>query len=251
MISFSSFFRLTITLLLFLGHPPWREDGSVVYSAITGWSGHWGPITTLYHLIWDYVPFLSPRTTRRDYGGGILTRLHTRSHAFSCAHLGPVTNFAFSLKFLLDSCGFVILKRPLWREDGSVNYCKLRLGLARALLGRSPAELTALFYCLIWDSTNLEGQSPYFEVTLVQCEISNATIGRAAWEACSATWNLGTNSAFALGPRKTMVFQFSGLGCAGPHYVSSAQTTQNAPLSTVLLLHVDLLLWKWVYCAVA
>jgi hypothetical protein len=28
-------------------------------------------------------------------------------------------------------------------------------------------------------------------------------IWRAAWEACSATWNLGTNSAFALGPRKT------------------------------------------------
>jgi hypothetical protein len=26
---------------------------------------------------------------------------------------------------------------------------------------------------------------------------------RAAWEACSATWNLGTNSAFALGLRKT------------------------------------------------
>jgi hypothetical protein len=32
----------------------------------------------------------------------------------------------------------------------------------------------------------------------------NVTIGRAAWEACSATLNLGTNSAFALGPRKTM-----------------------------------------------
>jgi hypothetical protein len=26
---------------------------------------------------------------------------------------------------------------------------------------------------------------------------------RAACEACSATWNLGTNSAFALGSRKT------------------------------------------------
>jgi hypothetical protein len=26
---------------------------------------------------------------------------------------------------------------------------------------------------------------------------------RAACEACSATWSLGTNSAFALGPRKT------------------------------------------------
>jgi hypothetical protein len=27
----------------------------------------------------------------------------------SGAHLGPVTNFSFSLKFYLDSCGFVIL----------------------------------------------------------------------------------------------------------------------------------------------
>jgi hypothetical protein len=27
----------------------------------------------------------------------------------SGAHLGPATNFTFSLKFLLDSCGFVIL----------------------------------------------------------------------------------------------------------------------------------------------
>jgi hypothetical protein len=33
---------------------------------------------------------------------------------------------------------------------------QLLLGLA------SPAELTALFYCLIWDSTNLEGQVPIF-----------------------------------------------------------------------------------------
>jgi hypothetical protein len=27
----------------------------------------------------------------------------------SGTHLGPVTNFSFSLKFSLDSCGFVIL----------------------------------------------------------------------------------------------------------------------------------------------
>jgi hypothetical protein len=40
-------------------------------------SGHWGPITIHYRLIWDCVPFLSPLTTRRDYGGGILTRPHT------------------------------------------------------------------------------------------------------------------------------------------------------------------------------
>jgi hypothetical protein len=29
------------------------------------------------------------------------------------------------------------------------------------------------------------------------------TVGRAAWEACSATWNLGTSSAFAQGLMKT------------------------------------------------
>jgi hypothetical protein len=31
----------------------WREDGSVTYSAITDWSGHWGSITIHYRLIWD------------------------------------------------------------------------------------------------------------------------------------------------------------------------------------------------------
>jgi hypothetical protein len=41
------------------------------------WNHSLVPITTLYRLIWDCVPFLSPLTTRWDYGGGILTRLHT------------------------------------------------------------------------------------------------------------------------------------------------------------------------------
>jgi hypothetical protein len=41
------------------------------------------------------------------------------------------------------------------------------------------------------------------KVTLVQGEIFKVTIGRAEKEAYSAMWNLGTNSAFALGPRKT------------------------------------------------
>jgi hypothetical protein len=32
----------------------------------------------------------------------------------------------------------------------------------QSLLGLSPAELIAIFYCLIWDSPNLEGQVPVF-----------------------------------------------------------------------------------------
>jgi hypothetical protein len=47
-----------------------------------------------------------------------------------------------------------------------------------------------------------KARSPHFEVTPVQYETSNITTGRASWEACSATRNPGTNSAFALGPRK-------------------------------------------------
>jgi hypothetical protein len=31
----------------------------------------------------------------------------------------------------------------------------------QSLLGRTPAELTAIFYCFIWDSPNLEGRFPY------------------------------------------------------------------------------------------
>jgi hypothetical protein len=46
---------------------------------------------------------------------------------------------------------------------------------------------------------------PKVKVTLVQGEIFNVIIGRAAWEASSVTWNLVTNSAFALGPRKTLI----------------------------------------------
>jgi hypothetical protein len=53
--------------------------------------------------------------------------------------------------------------------------------------------------------TRIWGYKP-FERNLIwysEGEIFNVTIGRAACEACSATWNLGTNPGFALVPRKT------------------------------------------------
>jgi hypothetical protein len=50
----------------------------------------------------------------------------------SGTHLGPVTNLSFSLKFSFDSCRFVILLRPLWREDGSVIYCTIASGLCQS-----------------------------------------------------------------------------------------------------------------------
>jgi hypothetical protein len=39
------------------------------------------------------------------------------------AHLRPATNFSVSLKCSFRQLLFVILYRPLWREDGSVIYC--------------------------------------------------------------------------------------------------------------------------------
>jgi hypothetical protein len=71
------FFSDNCFVVVPVGCPLWREDGSVTYSAIADWSGHWEPITIHYRLIWDCVPLSSPLTTRRDYSGGILTRLHT------------------------------------------------------------------------------------------------------------------------------------------------------------------------------
>jgi hypothetical protein len=47
----------------------------------------------------------------------------------SGAHLGPAINFSFSLKFPSDSCGFIILWRPLWREGGgAIIYCTIASG---------------------------------------------------------------------------------------------------------------------------
>jgi hypothetical protein len=61
-----------------------------------------------------------------------------------------------------DDCGFLDVGRPLWREDGSVIYlynCCWALP-EQSLLGRSPAELTAIFYCLIWDYPQFGGPGP-------------------------------------------------------------------------------------------
>jgi hypothetical protein len=73
---------------------------------------------------------------------------------------------------------------PAWREDGYVIYlynCLWALP-EQSLSGRSPAELTIIFYCLIWDSPNLEGQVPVFisprnrVVQLYPCELGSVCV---------------------------------------------------------------------------
>jgi hypothetical protein len=47
------------SFVLPVGLPLWQEDGSVTYSAIADWSGHWGPITIRYCLICDCSIFVA------------------------------------------------------------------------------------------------------------------------------------------------------------------------------------------------
>jgi hypothetical protein len=92
-----------------------------------------GPGTRIYIPQEQGGPVIPPDTgfqfvasyDSQGCGGGILTRLHTgltrvgvevtlrptvgQSVLVSGRHPGPATNFSFSLRFSLDSCGFVIL----------------------------------------------------------------------------------------------------------------------------------------------
>jgi hypothetical protein len=142
----------------------------------------------------------------------------------------PMTRFYISLS---DSPFFLLhVGRSLWWEDGSVIcsamtqvqvklYCDRRsIGqfvlLSGPLCGPWPDfnfhSSTITFFLLHvgrshpyppWTGWSSPKSKSKVKVTLVQGEICNVTIGKAAWEACSGTWNLGTNSSLALVPRKT------------------------------------------------
>jgi hypothetical protein len=79
-------------------------------------------------------------------------------------NLGQLTRVYFLLEISfrqLQVCNFVATSLTRGR------VCKLLYNFVwalpeQSLLGWIPSELTALFYCLIWDSTNLEGQVPEF-----------------------------------------------------------------------------------------
>jgi hypothetical protein len=69
----------------------------------------------------------------------------------SDTHMGAVTNFSLSLKFSfrqLRLCYFIAPSLTRGRVCNLLYSCFWAKS-EQALLGRSPAELTAIFYCLI------------------------------------------------------------------------------------------------------
>jgi hypothetical protein len=95
-------------------------------------------------------------------------RLIGQSVLVSGTHLGSMTRcVCVCVRVRVrpsDSCGFLAVGRLLWRGDGSVIYsyncfCAFPVEL---LSGPSPVETVTIFYCLSWDSPNLECHVPVF-----------------------------------------------------------------------------------------
>jgi hypothetical protein len=65
----------------------------------------------------------------------------------------PIWGLRPDLYYLCDSCGFVGLGRPLWREDGSVDCTCYWPSPGQSFSGPSPVGLVALFYCLRFETS--------------------------------------------------------------------------------------------------
>jgi hypothetical protein len=130
-----SFLCQTIVLLFVLGRPLWRED-------------YW-------------VPFPSPLTTRRDYGGSTLTRLYTgnililefrgyfttdsQSVCLGVEHpCGTCDQLLLLVELLLSEiCDLVSVGPPLWRGDRSA-ICSVITQWSESLRTRNHTLLSHL-----------------------------------------------------------------------------------------------------------
>jgi hypothetical protein len=133
--------------------PTCRTSSPYLYPLGTGWPsytpGHW-------------VPFPSPRTTRRAVRRHIheveVTLRLTVSQSVRLGvdpTLGLVTRYYFLSGFCLKTAVLF-----LW---GALSDERTGLQFAvRSLNGPSRAEPVTLLYCLIWDSPKLEGRVPVF-----------------------------------------------------------------------------------------
>jgi hypothetical protein len=180
-----------------VGHPLWREDGSVIYLYNCFWALPeqsllcWNPaelMTTFHCLIWDSpnlesqvhififprnkVAWLYPRAlgfrTRlwksNQSWSFITTESQSASPSWCQAPIWvPWSNFPLLFDLFLDSCSFVNVVRPLWWEVGSVLFSICCVSSAQPFSDLSPKGLMSIFYCLyFWDFPNLEGQVPVF-----------------------------------------------------------------------------------------
>jgi hypothetical protein len=115
-----SFLLLNNCFALHLGAPSDEKTGSVICSAICQWSESRRLITIHYCLIWDYwVPYSSPLMTRRDYGGSILTRLHTGFTSTSKSKL-----LSYFMANGRSVSQYILVSSPLWDMQPNITSCR-------------------------------------------------------------------------------------------------------------------------------
>jgi hypothetical protein len=77
-----------------------------------------------------------------------------------CLVSSPHLGHKIGVLLLSDSCGFVHVGRPLWRDDGSVVHNYSWALPALSFSGLSPAGLRTLFYCLRFETPQPGGPGP-------------------------------------------------------------------------------------------
>jgi hypothetical protein len=139
----------------------WRSRSLYLFPLGTGWSsctpGHWVPFCRLLRLAGLRWRYSNPPPHGSTHWPKFKFKLIYDRQLVGQTYLGPVTNFFSLLEVFfrnLPVCYFVAPSLTRGRVCNFLYNCFWYLP-EHSLLGRSPAELTAIFYCLIWDSVLL------------------------------------------------------------------------------------------------
>jgi hypothetical protein len=181
---------------VFVGRPLWREVGSVDCQSesafLSNLSVHIRVFTfQMFNIqMCVHTLYLRPLSVRAQYSNLCTTNTSSRCHG-SLRHLnGRTVKVEVNLRPTVSRPVCLGVRRPSGTYDQfffllEISFRQLRVcyfvapSLTRgrvcnllyncfwalpeqSLLGRSPAELKIIFYCLVWDSPNLEGQVPVF-----------------------------------------------------------------------------------------
>jgi hypothetical protein len=125
---------------------------------------HWVPFPSPLTACRATVEVFYPASTRECIVIEVEVNLWPTVSRQACLGAGIPSGSDDHISFISLMMRVFDMGHLLWREDGSVIYlynCFWALP-GQSLLVRSPAKLTAIFYCLIWDPPNLEGQVPVF-----------------------------------------------------------------------------------------
>jgi hypothetical protein len=133
-----------------MGLPLRREEGSDYYWSLPL---YWGVTAGSHCLSLSLTP-VKLNSNRNSHSESELC-YDRRSVVQSILELS--THLLLTTRFLLlsDSCGFVEVGHPLWREDGSVFYSCSWSSPAQTFSGPTPMGLVIILYCLRFETSLL------------------------------------------------------------------------------------------------